>query len=145
MNLLGQLRAVAESRAGVASLKSQLGKLREDFEAEHRDLIIQINDTQQQLGIMESDFRAAAVAEWLATDPQPPKQFMPGVTIRESKVTTFDADFAFQWAREHLMALKLDEPVYRKFILMGQAPGQTTTEFTAALAQDLAKALETKE
>jgi len=138
---LERLRALADIRAEATNLKEQKRQLELDFQAEHMELFQHVQTVQKEVGIQEALLRDVAVTEWMATDPHPPKLFMPGITIRESQVATFDREFATKWALEHRLALKLDEATYRKLVLLKQAPGQVNTEYTAAIASDLDAAL----
>lgn len=134
--LLEQAREVAAYRAQVADNKAQWKEITDAQDAEHLGFRQGKALLEKQLAIAESDLRAAAVAEW-QLDTTQSKLLMPGITIRENTGATFDPDMATKWALEHRVALKLDEVAYRKLVLIGQAPGEITTEFTAAIAKDL--------
>src|SRR3990167_5641196 len=108
-HLLERLRALATARAEATNLKEQKRQLEADFQAEHMELFQSVQAAQKEVGVIESLLREAAVTEWMATTPRPPKHFIPGITIREGSVETFDREFATKWALGHRIALKLDE------------------------------------
>ena len=85
---------------------------------------------------LESEVRVEALRLY-GVIPNASKTFLPGVTIKEVKVYGYDPATALAWAVEHKVALKLDEPAFKKLIEYGGAPGTVAASLTVAIAQDL--------
>ena len=110
--------------------------LQETFHAEHELFVQEREVTTKALAEREAQLRADAL-ELYRADPTIGKTGIPGVTIRDTKAVGWSPAEALAWAIEHKVALKLDEPAYKKLVLADMAPGTSTNEFTVAVAQDL--------
>ena len=68
------------------------------------------------------------------------KAVAPGIGIREVTVLTYDNKVAFDWAKAHKLALKLDTEAFKK-IAKADPPDfvKITKEPTATIAQELSK------
>lgn len=116
--------------------KDILAELRHTFEQEYEGLIEGAKEEALLLAEAEAIARSLTIAAYHA-DPEHKKAVLPGcLGIREVKDVVYDPKEALAWAKEHGMALRLDEGAYKKVVLMegSDAPGVVKTVITATIA-----------
>ena len=106
------------------------------FNAEHAERWEEMRVRADLLAFREAAVRTEAL-RLFTTIPNASKTFLPGVTIRDTKVYGWSPEEAMAWALEHKVALKLDEAAYKKLVAANMAPGTVTNDFTVAIATNL--------
>ena len=74
--------------------------------AAHTELV----DAKAEVSLLEERLRTAVLDEYDGTNKNP----CPGVSVAERTVLEYDPEEALKWAIEHRLALKLDEPKFKK-------------------------------
>ncbi len=106
-----------------------------EWETENRELLDDISANATDLSEQEETLRELILQAYAETGNKAPA---PGVGIRERTVLTYDNKVAFDWAKSHKMALKLDVPNFEK-IVKADCPDfvKITTEPQATIATEL--------
>lgn len=93
--------AIAKQSANVSALKG----LREDFEAENRELIQAVEAGKKKVAALKDELRPMALARFEVTGA---KKLEGGLGIREKSKLEYDKDKALAWAKEKDLCLALD-------------------------------------
>lgn len=134
-----QIKEVAQLRDTVDKLKKWKADAMMAWEKEHEKQLSDIVIQAAKLTEAETKLREQAVELFKTTGN---KQVADGVGIRETEKLEYDEKQAFEWAKEHVMALSLDKKAFDKiakaspmeFVKVVSVP-------TAAIATDLSKYL----
>lgn len=134
-----QIKEVAQLRDTVDKLKKWKSEAMMAWEKEHEKQLSDIVIQAAKLTEAETKLREQAVELFKTTGN---KQVADGVGIRETEKLEYDEKQAFEWAKEHVMALSLDKKAFDKiakaspmeFVKVVSVP-------TAAIATDLSKYL----
>lgn len=139
-----QLAEVAERRAKAETMASLLKAMRDEFDADNAEVIAEAARAKAALAESDANARALVVAMY-QSDPQKNKKPAEGVTVRVTKVYTYDPVTALDWAREKKLALipeSLDEKAFLEIAKATPLPFVTITEEpSATLASDLSQYL----
>ena len=135
MELKEQIVIVANLRLGAGRLIDRLVEYHQSWESEHQHLIDSVANSKQGVAEAEEKLRELTIRAFLETGSKVPA---PGVGIREVTTYEYDSDKALGWAKEHGLALKLDEAKFKNhikadppdFVAVGK-------EITATIAQKL--------
>ena len=142
MDLKDRLTELESQRTLLTANKDVIKSLREDFEERHKLLIEKIKDDALAVSETETEIRKIALEDFAKNGS---KEVGFGVGIRVVKKYDYDKMTAFSWAKEHDMALKLDEPAFRKiaqvqdidFVKVSEVPSAT---IPVDITKELAKA-----
>ena len=134
-----QIKEIAQLRETVDKLKKWKSEAMMAWEKEHEKQLSDIVIEAAKLAEAETKLREQAVELFKTTGN---KQVADGVGIRETEKLEYDEKQAFEWAKEHVMALSLDKKAFDKiakaspmeFVKVVSVP-------TAAIATDLSKYL----
>lgn len=131
---------VASRRAAYAEAKAQWDALVAAFEEQHAGARESMEATKSALADEEAQLRDAALAEHRLTGY---KKLPHGIGIRITTKLDYDENDAFEWAKSHELALKLDAKAFEK-IAKADTPDfvQVLEVPTATLPTDTAKLLE---
>lgn len=136
--LIEGARLLAERRAHLALLKSELSARQAEFEAANRDLVEAVRWWSDEVSAQEAMIRDSW-AERLRTDP------VPGFTVYAETMVEYDPDRAVQWCISHdfLGLLRLESKGFERVAV------QLRPEFVAVrerqrvrIARDLSRLLE---
>ena len=138
--LRAQIIEVALLRSIAWSNKEILRIDREKWETEKQEQIMAVKSTQCDVELAEIKLRELTLKAYAETGNKSPAA---GVGIREITILNYDSKIAFDWAKAHKMALKLDTEAFKK-IAKADPPDfvKITTEPQATIATDLSKVLE---
>lgn len=104
-SLTDLMRQLAEARGRADQCMSVYMAAFEAWKDEHAPLIQAATDAKCEVADLESRVRLAAVAEFERTGS---KKLAHGVGIRVTRKLDYDPGRAFEWAKDHHMALQLD-------------------------------------
>lgn len=130
-----QIQRVVKAR----ERKAQLDQLKKDrqsqWELDNSDLLFELGEASGRLIDVEERLRELTLQAYAETGNKAPAV---GVGIRERTVLTYDNKVAFDWAKAHKMALKLDISAFEK-IAKADPPDfvKITTEPQAIIATEL--------
>ena len=135
MELEKQIQVVAEARQDTKNAKDIVSAARIDWEVENKGIIENAETLHEELLIDEIKLRELTLQAYAETGDKAPAV---GVGIREMTVLTYDGKVAFDWAKAHKMALKLDTTAFEK-IAKADPPDfvKITTEPQATIATEL--------
>jgi len=137
-----QLAEVAERRAKAETCASLVKVLREDFEAEHADVIAEAARAKAALAESEANARALIVAIYETSGDKKPAE---GASVRLTTKLTYTDEDALAWCRETKMALipeSVDRKALERIAKVTPLPFVTITEEpSATLASDLSQYL----
>ena len=135
--LKGQIRVVAEARQKADEANHNLRSAQAIWEVANHILFEENELAKVQCGESEQLLRELTLQAYAETGNKAPA---PGVGIRELTVLTYDGKVAFDWAKAHTMALKLDTSAFEK-IAKADPPDfvKITTEPQATIATQLCK------
>ena len=130
-----QIKVVAEARQRAAELKNLRELLLEEWTKANRDLLDKLTQTGAEVAEVEAKLRELTLQAYAETGNKAPA---PGVGIRERTVLTYDGKVAFDWAKAHKMALKLDTSAFEKIAKISDLDFvAVTTEPIATIATTL--------
>ena len=132
-----QIKVVSRARrAAQIAVKCKLGKLAA-WEKQNREMLDLCTEIVQRVSAEETTLRELTLQAYSETGDKAPA---PGVGIRERTVLTYDGKVAFDWAKAHKMALKLDTSAFEK-IAKADPPDfvKITTEPQATIATELSR------
>jgi hypothetical protein len=87
-------------------LRTAYNKIKQMFEESNEALITNLHNTQAKLGELESGLRETAVEYYGHTGT---KKMVGGIGIKVMTKLDYNPDKAFEWAKEHGLALQLDK------------------------------------
>ena len=130
-----QIGIVVEARRKAMELKSQRDTLLEDWNKANQELFDALTQAGAEVAEVEQKLRELTLEDYALTGNKAP---MLGVGIRERTVLTYDGKVAFDWAKAHKMALKLDVPSFEKIAKVSPPEFvKITTEPQATIATQL--------
>jgi len=132
-----QIKVVAEVRQRAENARVVKDACLREWELENKDMIDIVAVVAQEREDAEAQLRQLTLQAYAKTGDKAPA---PGVNIRERIVLTYDGKIAFDWAKSHKIALKLDTSAFEK-IAKADPPDfvKITTEPQATIATDLSK------
>jgi hypothetical protein len=139
MELIEQIKAVAESRKRIDDYYRQKRESYAKWEADNFDLLADLKMEEGILSQFENSVRELTIEAFKQTGN---KQPCDGVGIREVTKYNYDPKNALTWAKEHNLALKLDDAAFKK-IIKADTPEfvEVIIEPQATIATDLSKYL----
>jgi len=137
--LKAQIKVVVDARQVAVSLKVLRDNLLAEWNKEHQELLDSLTQAGADVAVSESTLRELTLRAYAETGSKAPVE---GVGIREMTVLSYDSRVAFDWAKAHKIALKLDTNAFEK-IAKADPPDfvKITTEPQATIATKLEKAL----
>jgi len=131
----GQINAVVEARQKSQEMADEKKSMYDAFIAKHTDFFADVATAATVVGEAEERLRELTLQAYAGTGNKAPAV---GVGIRERTVLTYDGKVAFDWAKAHKMALKLDTSAFEK-IAKADPPDfvKITTEPQATIATEL--------
>ncbi len=130
-----QIQFVAEARHLAQKASDLKTKARVKWEAENSLIINLAAVTAQSALDAEAELRDLTLLAYAETGNKTPA---PGVSIRETTVLTYDTKIAFDWAKAHKMALKLDTKAFEKHAKVDTPDFvRVTTEPQATISHNL--------
>jgi hypothetical protein len=139
MELKEQIKIVAEARVNYSKVSDLLKQKREEFESSYTDLINTVNASRDIVATAEEQLRISVLGNYRATKEKNPAE---GVAIREMTKYDYEPAKALLWAKEHNLALKLDDSAFKKIIKADTPDFVTVTiEPQATIATDLSEYL----
>jgi len=106
-----QIRIVVDARRRAQVASDAKAAARIEWETQNRGLLDEAIATAEQVTDAESRLRELTLQVYSETGDKAP---MVGVGIREMTRLEYDKTAAFNWAVEHVMALKLDTSAFEK-------------------------------
>ena len=133
--LLAQIKVVAEERKAYDRICNAKKISYQDWQDANITLLSSLLETEQRVKDAETLLRELTLKAYAETGEKAPA---PGVGIREVTILTYDGKVAFDWAKAHKMALKLDVSAFEK-IVKADTPDfvKVTTEPKATIATEL--------
>ena len=130
-----QIKVVAEARAKEQVHKGVVDDLRFLWEKSNATILTTVAQAKVDVSVEEAKLREPTLKAYAETGDKAPA---PGVGIRERTVLTYDNKVAFDWAKAHKMALKLDTSAFEK-IVKADTPDfvKVSTEAIATIATEL--------
>lgn len=107
MELLKQIKVVAEAREEYKVLSDKRKTLYDDFQSEHTEFFADVIVAATKTEEAEAKLRELTIKAYQETGSKAPAL---GVGIKEVTKLEYDAKEAFDWAVEHKIMLKLDVP-----------------------------------
>lgn len=134
-----QIKEVQVTREVLMRLVTIKAGLVMDFETRNRDVFNALSVAKEECTKAEQTLRDLTLQAYQETGNKAPA---PGVDVRIITKLIYDAGEALEWAKQHVLALKLDTPVFEKiakaskldFVEMREEP-------QATIATDLSKVL----
>ena len=132
-----QINVVVEARQKSQEMAEKRKTLYDEFIAGHTDFFADVVTAASVVGEAEDKLRELTLQAYAETGNKAPAL---GLGIRERTVLTYDDKVAFDWAKSHKMALKLDVSSFEK-IAKADPPEfvKITTEPQATIATELNK------
>ncbi len=130
-----QIKVVSEARGNAKAYSEEKSKIYEEVEEKHASLFADAFNASEIVKEEEATLRELTLQAYAETGNKAPAV---GVGIRERVVLTYDGKVAFDWAKAHKMALKLDTSAFEK-IAKADPPDfvKITTEPQATIATNL--------
>lgn len=139
MDLLEQVKAVAQARAVSQKAKSDYDEAFNKWQEENRQLIEFRDRANEVQSEVEASLRESTILAYKETGNKQPAL---GVGIREMTKLEYDAKEALDWALEHKIALALDKRAFDKIAKTSPLEFVTISiEPQATIATDLDKIL----
>lgn len=107
-----QIRAVAKARAMAKEALDAKTAARLLWESEHKDLIINAEETDRFRQLAEDNLRLMTLQAYAETGDKAPTE---GVSVKLFQVLDYDPKEALKWAMEHQIALSLDKKSFEGF------------------------------
>lgn len=132
-----QIKVVAKSRQRAEATKQEYNKAYEEWLQGEHIVALSVNKATASGAVQEVEaiLRELTLQIYVETGNKAPAE---GVGIRERTVLTYDGKVAFDWAKAHKMALKLDTSAFEK-IAKADPPDfvKITSEPQATIATNL--------
>jgi len=130
-----QIKVVAEARRDSQEMADKRKSLYDEFQTTHCEFLGDVVVAATVVSEAEDKLRELTLQAYAETGNKAPA---PGVGIRERTILTYDNKVAFDWAKAHKMALKLDTSAFEK-IAKASPPDfvKITTEPQATIATNL--------
>lgn len=106
-----QLKKLLEKRTEKEVLLEKYNNLYAEFENKNKELLDKIERTKEEIFHTENSLRVFAIERYVKTQK---KVFDGGVKIRIMEKVLYKEDEAFEWAKEHRLALSLDKKAFEK-------------------------------
>ncbi len=130
-----QIKVVAEARDTAVEATASRMKALTDWQEANKELYDSERDTKATCQEAEEALRELTLKAYAETGNKAPAE---GVGIRERTVLTYDGKVAFDWAKAHKMALKLDTSAFEKIAKVDPPDFvKITTEPQATIATQL--------
>ena len=114
------MKSLKDNLIDLAILRSKLEIRKKDlkqqqilFNLQNADLLSKIKDTNQDISESDAEIRRLALEEYKATKET---KLIGGVEIKLFKTYLYDDVEAFNWAKEHKLALKLDKSKFKRIV-----------------------------
>ena len=137
-------QAVHVYRMEIVERQAEIGRIYEEWKAEHEELFKGLETAKGQKVHAENVLRAATVDTYL-DDPDKNKKVAPGLGIREATTVEYNLETAIAWAQDNAaFILTLDKSHFEKVVKAGGVPERVATLTvtpTATIATDLGKVL----
>ena len=132
-----QINAVVEARQKAETARGIVTASRIAWTEKNQGILVEAETWDKKLKIDEDKLHELTLKAYAETGNKVPAV---GVGIRERTVLTYDNKIAFDWAKAHKMALKLDTSAFEK-IAKADPPDfvKITTEPQATIATELEK------
>ena len=135
-SLAEQIKAVIEAREAAKVASEAKKESLDKWMSDNAPLILEETATLEAAGKEESLLREIALEVYAETGDKAPA---PGVGIREMVRLVYDGKIAFDWAKAHKIALKLDAKAFEKIAKASPLDFvQTSTEAVATISPNLA-------
>jgi len=130
-----QIEIVAAARQDAQAYSEAKSVELEKWEEKHKDLLDNAFNANEFVREEEARLRELTLQAYAETGNKTPAK---GVGIRERTILTYENKIAFDWAKAHKMALKLDARAFEK-IAKADPPDfvKITTEPQATIATQL--------
>ena len=130
-----QIKVVIEARETARKTSEAKKLLYDEWQKQNGELLDSVSENNHIVSDEEAVLRALTLQAYAETGDKAPAV---GVGIRERTVLTYDGKVAFDWAKAHKMALKLDSKAFEK-IAKADPPDfvKITTEPQATIATEL--------
>ncbi len=130
-----QIKVVARVRQQSQVMAAKRKALYDEFISKHTEFFADVATAASKVNETEDKLRELTLQAYAETGNKAPA---PGVGIRERTVLTYDNKIAFDWAKAHKMALKLDTSAFEK-IAKADTPDfvKVSTEAIATIATEL--------
>lgn len=130
-----QIKVVAGARQKSQGMADKRKALYDEFQATHCEFFGDVVTAATVVSEAEDKLRELTLQAYAETGNKAPAE---GVGIRERTILTYDGKVAFDWAKAHKMALKLDASAFEK-IAKADPPDfvKITTEPQATIATNL--------
>ncbi len=130
-----QIKVVAIAREHARKAVVDRNSSYAEWEVENTPILDRVRSTGEAVFESEATLRELTLQAYAETGNKAPA---PGVGIREMTILTYDNKVAFDWAKAHKMALKLDTEAFKK-IAKADPPDfvKITTEPQATIATHL--------
>lgn len=106
-----KLKTFEQIRKGLETLKDELRKKKEEFEAQNINLINKIQEESKRLEENKEDIWVMAAQEYHNTGE---KKLLGGIGIRIGTMLDYDEEEAFNWALDHKLCLELNVKSFDK-------------------------------
>ncbi len=134
-----QIAVVAEVRAVAKMISGVVKEARLEWEEANSPILQQDSLAREDVSVAEDLLRALTLIDYGVTGNKAPAV---GVGIREVIKLDYDQKVAFDWAKSHKMALKLDTSAFEKIIKATPVDFvKITTEPQATIATNLDEVL----
>ena len=142
MDLTDRVRQLHEARERYADAKAVLDAARHEFDTAYAQEIEAVREWAEELADVDANLRTEAVAAYLETGERKPA---PGIEIKVFDALHYNPDDAYEWAKEHGLALKLDDAAFKNIAKAQRLDFvDYVQEPKATVATDLGKVLEAK-
>lgn len=139
-DLMNQVRRLHEARERYADAKAVLDAAKYEWEQQHMAEIEEIAKAAGERDAIEGRLRTMAVAAYKETGERKPA---PGVEVKMFDTIDYNREAAFEWAKEHGLALRLDDAAFRNIAKAQKLPCvRYGTEPKATVATDLGKVVD---
>ena len=130
-----QIKVVARARAIANDFTNAKNNAYTQWEEKHKTLLTAVEDIKVTVQVEEEKLRELTLQAYAETGNKAPA---PGVGIRERIVLTYETKIAFDWAKAHRMALRLDTTAFEKIAKVDPPDFvKITTEPQAIIATNL--------
>lgn len=138
--LVSAVYALRDARIEEGRVATLLKERQAAFDKENAALLASVKDAKSTSSAADTALRAIALEAYKTTKEKKPT---PGVEVKMRTIYTYDANKAFEWAREKKMALlpeRLDVPAFEKIVTATKIDFVTIDEEPAVqIASDLVK------
>ena len=134
-----QIKVVAGARLIFRGFSNAWADAYAKWETDNEMIIEPVSIAKQGVEEAEALLRELTLQAYAATGDKAPA---PGVGIRERTVLTYDGKVAFDWAKSHKMALKLDTSAFEKIVKASDSLDFTFVKITLEPMATIATKLE---